>query len=320
MKKYFLMLAVALATGMMFTSCGDDEDEGGSTPSGTSSKLGYLDDGQGNSQLPAGYAVKTVNGYGFYYDEDGNLSQISDDGDYINFSTKGISVTDDEGTMKLSFNGKGFISKASSTYSYTEDGTTIKGTEEYSFSYNSNNQITSIKGSLKNSIAGNGSEISVKGEGTATYTYNGTKLQKVATNTKESGMGVSYTESSTYTFDYSSGYPNIYGQWTPNLLNASPGGDIFEALAYVGCFGRASSILPDVIYEEYVEDIYGEEDTDKDSYNCSYSYNSYGALTKADGCSYTYTTGGSSPSKAPRVVPTAAHKTSNLFGMFRHKF
>ena len=90
MKKYFLMLAVALATGMTFTSCGDDDEEdgGGGSFSGKST-AGQLDDGRGNHELPEGYRLSSVGSdFRYYYDEQGYLESFSADGDTYEFLQK----------------------------------------------------------------------------------------------------------------------------------------------------------------------------------------------------------------------------------------
>ena len=139
-------LAVALAIGMTFTACDKDDDEGGSG-SGKNT-AGALDDRHGNSDLPDGYRISSVGDFRFYY-ENGKLSQIYADGSYIDFSTKGITIEDEYGVMKVSFNGNGLVSKIS----YTSGGgsNNWSSSESISFSYNSNNQISSYSGSWKES-------------------------------------------------------------------------------------------------------------------------------------------------------------------------
>ncbi|MBR0432582.1 MAG: hypothetical protein IJK15_02625 [Bacteroidaceae bacterium] len=292
MKKYFLMLAVALATGMVFTSCGDDDDEGGGGGSFSGkSTAGQLDDGRGNHELPEGYRISSVGSdFRYYYDERGNLEQIYADGDYYDFSQKGMTLEADGYTVKLSFNSNGFLSKVTGSGIEEYDGIELKLTENYSISYNSNKQISSITGSAKETGKYEGKTYSMTGNGSINYTYSGKVLKKVVWKSTESGSDGKSSETYTYTFDYNNEYENVYGQWTHYLLYCVLESDIFEALAYCGCLGRASSILPDVVYEEQYEVEDGETYEDSDTYKCSYSFNTYGALRRADGRDYTYKT------------------------------
>lgn len=292
MKKYFLMLAVALATGMTFTSCGDDDEEdgGGGSFSGKST-AGQLDDGRGNHELPEGYRLASVgNDFRYYYDEQGYLESFYADGDTYDFSTKGISFSDEGVEMKATFNGNGFISKVSGSYDYVYDGAKMSASESGTVSYNSNKQVTSITGSYKESGSYEGKKYSETENVTINFTYSGKVLKKVVWKNNYSGTEGKGSETYTYTFDYNNEYENPYGQWTHYLTYCLPESDFFEALAYVGCFGRATSILPDVIYEEQYEIEDGETYEDEDTHNCSYSFNAYGAIRSADGRTYTYKT------------------------------
>ncbi|MBP3829098.1 MAG: hypothetical protein ILA06_02170 [Bacteroidaceae bacterium] len=292
MKKYFLMLAVALATGMVFTSCGDDDDEGGGGGSFSGkSTAGQLDDGRGNHELPEGYRISSVGSdFRYYYDERGNLEQIYADGDYFDFSQKGMTLEEDGYTLKLSFNGNGFLSKITGSGIDEYDGIELKLTENFSISYNSNKQISSITGSAKETGKYEGKTYSDTSEGSINFTYSGKVLKKVVWKSSYSGTEGRGSETYTYTFDYNNEYENIYGQWTHYLAYCIPESDIFEALAYCGCLGRASSILPDVIYEEQYDVEDGETYEDSDTYKCTYSFNAYGALRKANNDEYTYKT------------------------------
>lgn len=284
-------LAVALATGLTFTACDSDDDEGGSG-SGKNT-AGALDDRHGNSELPDGYRISSVGDYRYYY-ENGQLSQIYLSGSYIDFSTKGITIEDeyDDEVMKISFNGNGLVSKITFTSGGGSDN--WSSSESISFSYNSNNQISSYSGSWKESGTDEGESYSESGSGSGTFTYSGQIIKKVVQKSsysgKEDGEKYSGSETYTYTFDFDAEYDNIYGQWTPYMTYVLAEDGIFRALAYAGCLGRATSMLPTTIYEKNIEVEDGETYEDDDTYNCSYSFNAYGAIRQADGKSYTYTT------------------------------
>lgn len=297
------LFATMLAVGMTFVACDKDDDESGG---GSSATIGQLSDGHGNENLPDGYAISSVgNYYRFTYDEQGKLSQIYADGEYVDFSTKGITIEDKDGYAKISFNSKGLISKCKTSFEGEESNYTYKNSEEYSFSYNGNNQLSTISGSYNESGTEKGKKYSSKASGTIKFTYSGKKLTKVVQSSSytdvEDGEKYTGSETCTFTFEYNKENENIYGQWTPRLadivLDMNP---FFDAAAFVGCLGRATSVLPDVIYEVSVEKENGETDTDEDTYSCSYVFNANGTLRTADGWSYTYTVVGDNDVKSTR--------------------
>lgn len=291
MKKSFLMLVTALATCMLFTSCSDDDGEGSGGSFSGNSTIGQLDDGQGNHDLPEGYRILDVGDYyHYYYSQQGNLEQMYANGDIVSFSEKGFSIDNGDIVTKYSLNNNGLITEISSTGEGAEDGITGSMVETYTFKYNSNKQLSSVSGNYKITYKGKGIKYTESGKGTISYTYSGKTLKKVVRESSYSDSDGKGSEKSTYTFDYNNEYENPYGQWTRYLLYSGLEDDLYEALSYAGCFGRATAILPDVIHEECVEVEDGETYTDEDTYYCSYSYNQYGALKKADGYNYSYTT------------------------------
>lgn len=290
MKKHLIMYAVALATCMMFTSCSDEDGEGGGSISGKSA-AGQLDDGQGNQNLPDGYRLLDVGGYyHYYYDKQGNLEQIYADGDTFTFSEKGFTIDYGDIVTKISMNNNGLVTDISSTGEGTEDGITANMTESYTFKYNSDRQLSSVSGNYKVTYKSKGMKYTESSKGSIIYTYSDKVLKNVVRESNYSEADGKGKETSTYTFDYKNNYENPYGQWTKYLLFSGLEDPLFEALSYAGCFGRATAFLPDVIHEEYEDIENGETSKDEDTYYCSYSYNQYGALSKADGYSYSYTT------------------------------
>ncbi len=288
-----LLLAAAIAVGLTFTACDKDDDEGGSGGGGKAT-AGALDDRHGNSELPEGYRLSGVGNYRYYY-EGGQLSQIYVDREYVDFSPKGITIEEGQGSIKFSFNGNGLISKITFSSKGSSDNYSWDDSETETFSYNSNNQCTSISGSWKDSGSEYGTSYSETGSGNVEFSYSGTVIKKITMKSNYSGRDDdgkhSGSDNYTYTFDFDREYENIYGQWTPKFLDYILDiNDLFCALAYAGCFGRATSMLPTAIYETSVEIEDGEREEDEDTYSCSYSFNAYGALRQADGTSYSYTT------------------------------
>ena len=322
------LMAVAFVAGMTLLSCDKDEEEGGGGSGKTST--GQLDDRHGNSELPEGYSISSVGNYRYYY-ENGKLSRIYADGGYIDFSTDGINLESEDGdVMKISFNGKGLVSKVTTTSKGRGSNYSWKESESITFSYNSNNQISSFSGSWKESAQQYGNSYNESGSGTGSISYSGQVIQKVVIKSsfsgKEDNDKYSGSETYTYTFDFNQEYENLYGQWTPHLINVLIEDGIFEALAYTGCLGRATSKLPTTIHEVEIEVEDGETKEDKDSYSCSYSFNTYGAISQADGKSYTYTmvTDDEYDVKATRVAstnllkPFVQQKRHGILSSLRH--
>ncbi len=289
-----LFLAAAMAVGLTFTACNNDDDDEGGSGGSSNTSAGQLDDRRGNHELPEGYRILSVGNYRYYY-ENGRLSQFYADGEYVDFSTKGITIAEDLGSIKITFNGKGLISKMTYSSKGSDGDFSWDESETETFSYNSNDQCTSISGSWKENGSEYGSSYSESGSGNYEFSYTGTVIKKIVMKSSYSGRDedgkYSGSDNYTYTFDFDRDYENIYGQWTPKFLDYILDiDDVSCALAYAGCFGRATSMLPTTIYETSVEIEDGERHEDEDSYSCSYSFNAYGALRQADGTSYTYTT------------------------------
>lgn len=315
MKKYFLMLAVALATGMVFTSCGDDDDEGGGGGSFSGkSTAGQLDDGMGSDALPEGYRISAVkysnssyNDYlnsSYLYDEKGNLKQIYVDGEYLEINGNTISkdYDDEDGeinaTLTLSTNNKGNITKMVLKLFGNAYGFKVSGGGTTTFSYNSNQQLTNVSLNYKASA---GPE-SLTESGEVKLSYNGSILQRITKTSKyvEAGSDGKYqgNETSTNLMQYDKEADNVYYQWTPRIVSEIRLGemeDFFSAFAFLGMLGRSSSVLPSSFLHAWTQhdiDRHGDPDDDEGegTYNCSYSFNAYGAIRKADGYDYSYTT------------------------------
>ena len=314
MKKYFLMLAVALATGMVFTSCGDDDDEGGGGGSFSGkSSAGQLDDGMGNDALPEGYRISSVKynssysnylNSGFMYDEKGNLKQIYVDGEYYDIQGNTISqdFADEDGegnaTLTFSTNNKGNITKMVLKLSGNAYGYKVSGGSTTTFSYNSNQQLTNI--SLTHKASAGPESLTESGE--IKLSYNGSILQRISKTSKyvEADSDGKYqgNETSTNLMQYDNEADNVYYQWTPTIVSVmrlEQMEDFITAFAFLGMLGRSSSVLPSSFLHAWTQhDIDRDGDPDDDegesTYNCSYSFNAYGAIRRADGYDYTYTT------------------------------
>lgn len=303
MKKSLLLFG-GLLMGLALTtvSCGSDENEdeieNGSEqkPGSGSSRIGALSSGTSlDKELPEGYRIWTVGSHKFYYDEMGRLTSIENgDGAFPFDFNKEVTYGNGMLGYKITLNSKNLITKV--TFSY-EKGSGIEYDRESgsaTFSYNSNNQLTSYTVKSNWEQVDDGEFESGTINDNVKLTYSGKKLVKIVydyeeiEDHKDAGTEV-------YTLNYDDDYDNPFYQYTPKLVTRIFGQDEFESFAFLGLFGRASSSLPTSI--DYTDDYFcemdGKEDHEEGSSACgSYTYNSYGALKSADGKFYSYTTVG----------------------------
>lgn len=329
-----IMLCGAIVAALSFSMISCDNDNGGGNGGSSATSVGALHSGTAlDNDLPDGYRVSSVDDFDFYYDEKGRLTGFSDNNMDYEFQkgTYNIKFEDEAETVNVSIkvNGKGCITSVSGSSYYGEgDGEYEKGEYEkgnisFSLSYNGNNQLTSatVKESWEEYAGGERDRGSYSEK--LQFTYNGTKLTKVTTNWEEKEEGDIDTGTYTLTYSYDYDYENPFYQYTPGLLRFVDEAEMepLDALAYVGMLGKASSMLPTSaqIYETY----YCSEDRKSDEYeytrSCGpYRYNSYGALSSADGESYRYTTV-SSRGLIAYAPTTASTLTTEFAKMFRHK-
>lgn len=295
------MLCGAIVAALSFSMISCDNDNNGGNGGSSANTVGGLHSGTAlDNDLPDGYRVSSVGDYDYNYDEVGRLTGFSDDDMYYEFQkgTYNIKFEDDGESVNASIkvNGKGCVTSANASSYYSEgDGDYEKGTISFSLSYNGNNLLTSA--SVKESWEEYEDGERERGSYTENHqlTYSGTKLTKVVTTWEEKE---GHTDSGTYTLTYSydADYENPFYQYTPRLLMFADEMEPIDALAYVGMLGRASSMFPSSV-KVYETDYCSEEkETDEweHTYDCGpYRFNSYSALSSADGKSYRYTSIGS---------------------------
>ncbi|MBR1667571.1 MAG: DUF4595 domain-containing protein [Bacteroidaceae bacterium] len=302
MKKTFLTF---LMTGMVVcavsTSCSKDDDGDGG--GGASAQSGTLagDDAEANAAVE-GVRVSAVGSYRYSYDENGKLESISSN-NYQGWVLEAknnfkMQWEDEHDTEELSFSiSNNHITGASIKYTdYGLSEGTITGSGSASFSYNSKGQLTSI--SASSSESGNlfGEKYSASAKTTTKYTYSSdNRLLSIKFESNFADEGENGKETALITFDYSTSYPNLFYQFTPEQcpdIVFDMGGDAadFDVFAYVGLLGKASSYLPSGYTEEYLYEEDGEED-ESGTYNrsCNYSFNSNGTISRAGNKSYSYT-------------------------------
>ncbi len=283
------MVAVVLGAGVC--ACSDDDDEGGSSSPKAGVSIITTNDGE---EL----VLTDYGGYmHFTYDSQGRCtSSTGNEDDYI-MSYDPFEVTVDEPiSLSFSFNGSGYVSKIS--YSYEEDD--FSGT--VNLSYDSDGHLTKAAESYK----GSDKWSSWSGTTTATYTWKSGDMTKVVVDWKdvdtEDGTYTSHTE---YTYEYSSTV-NEYKQITRLINDGFEGAEIpfLSELGFIGYFGRGTTHLPMSYNVTYEEDDNGKKWSGSSSSGTwTYTKNSNGTLKEAiDSGDYThpftYATVGSSSRSA----------------------
>lgn len=292
------MLCGAIVAALSFSMISCDNDNGGGNGGSSATSVGVLHSGTAlDNDLPDGYRIISVDDYTYYYDESGRLTGIAEDGTHYEFEKGTYNVRHEsygnKENISIKVNGKGCITSISLSYYEDEgDGDYEKGDGSMSFSYNGNNQLVSI--TEKATVEEREDGEKERGSYSAKYqfTYNGTTLTKATSNWEEKEDYYTYTGTWTLNYEYDDEIPNPFFQYTPSLFRIMDDTDTIEAFAYVGMFGKASSMLPTGVRSH--ETYYDPEDRDSEEWedydNCgSYSFNNYGAISRAEGYSYRYT-------------------------------
>ncbi len=311
-----MVSAMLLVPATLFTSCSDDDDNGG-----PSTQAGIVDS-------ETGLRLTGFGNYSYSYDSKGRLSEISSSGKSYEFTynpNKIIGKYEDEYEdviISVGYNGAGYLSSYSESWVYedwSESGTA-------SFSYDGSGHLTKISGSWKGSGIDDGERYSESGTTTWNFTWSSNRLTKVVVTDKVDGH-TNYTE--TTTFSYNGDYDNPFRQWTPSLAYVfTDSGETPALMSFAGLLGVGPSELPSALEYEW-EDL-EEDDEGSDSYNISYSYNSEGAVrvTRIGGASYTfyydYADSDDDDDEAPARKPAMQEESSKtslrgLFTSHRHR-
>lgn len=274
----FLLAGTALAGA--FVSCDDDDDEGGSGK--VSTKSFYDIDGQ---------RVKSVGSmFRCSYDDEGNLFSYYMWGDSYDLSLKPFKLSSDDEdchhNYNITLNGNGLISTVK--YKHTHDDEDYNSNATFNISYNGNGQISSISYNGSGQESDDGETYKWTENGNATFSYSGSVLKKISLKYSWKENGKTESETETVTFVYNSDYENVFNMYTPNYAEVILDDmEDLKGLAFIGMFGKASSMLPDAIEWEWTDED-GEDGTEYDY--CSYTFKANGSIKSADGYDYTYTT------------------------------
>lgn len=271
--KYFVSALLVCSACVGFYACSDD-DEGGS--GSASSTAGVLD-------KKTGLRVRGYDGYSFYYDEKGRIDYIRDSYGQWSFSynPNTISFLDNYGgeTLKVSYNGSGYLASTSESWSEQGDSYKSTGSSQASLSYDGSGHLTKISLSEKEKKVEGGETWEETWTTTYTLTWRNNLLQQVVYKEKGVEDGDTWEETETIVYAYDNeDYENVYRQWAPFL---DWEGDIEELLAYAGLLGIGPNKLPSSAEYEEVEIENGKRYTDNGSNTYRYGFNSDGSISYA---------------------------------------
>lgn len=294
MKHYHILTATtALAmAALVIMACNKEEVE--TTEGSTKVVAGKLDDNKGSKALPEGYRLTAVGAFDYFY-TDGVLNRINVRGNDIEVTADAIRLSSEGNeTVEMTVNKNNLITKITATYVINSLNGVWNLVQNIDLTYNSKNQLSSITGTSTES--GNEGKVSFSNTTRSNFSfeYVNKGLKKVVKQTTTSGTDVSGNISgksrTAYTFYHEDANDNIFGQWLPNAARHILSlGDLGNALAYAGFFGRASNKLPLIIFEDLEKEVNGKTIYDEKSYKCRFTLNSYGAIQNADGYDYIYT-------------------------------
>ena len=301
-----LCLVAALATAFSLASCGDDDDDGYDV----SATIIEAEDGDKLQVTRAGSIY-----YG--YDDDGYINYLDWDGEEFEGSDNATKFycSDDEYelTVQLSYNGSGYISKATDKGGYYyDDGDYDSWEESASFSYDGSGHLTKISYSGKNTEVYDGDKESYSFSGTITLTWSDGLLTTYVHSEEDSDGD---TEIETYEFDYNDGqYANAYNQHTPSSVGCGDDLLVF-AFAFAGLCGKGPDYLPRTVeYSDY--EAYDDEEYEySGSTTYKYGFNSDGTVDyqcTSSGKSYKYFEYGNAVSYSVNKAPSLTAGTESL--------
>lgn len=299
-KNVILFFMAGLMAGAMI-SCTKDN------PAGQAGSL-TGDDEEANAAV-RDLRLASVGRIYYEYDGKGNLVTITDDSDDYEASAENnfkMTLRDvyknevEETVISFEFRNNRIHSISSKLNFKYEDGTE-SGEGSASFKYNGKGQISSISCSYKLSGKYDDETFSLTEKLSTVVNYDSdNRIASVETliNVTEDGDKETYKEKIEYS--YASGRVNPFYQYTPNLASDLIDGlaDIvddrigFDAFAYAGLFGRASSAIPNRSTSTVESSYNGRENTRTTTLTYTYDLNSDGTISRADGSAYWYTSVG----------------------------
>ncbi len=287
MKTIKILALMAIALPMAFISCSDDDDAS-SSPSSDSAIITTSD---GDQMLLTSIKSGSYNYYRFDYDDEGRCTSVYGGcWDYdISYDPYKI-VNDEDDDISFSFNGSGYVTKVTYSWSYKGSGWEESGKCTTNISYDGDHP-TKITESYNGTEIEDGDKYTYSGSGTATLTWKNGNMTLMSVTWKESDSdGDNWTGKATYTYEYGN-TPNECRQHTLALNEAYYEMDFTEDLGFIGYFGKGTSNLP-TSYEETWEEEWddGDEYNYSSPYSLSYTTNSDGTIKteKINSTTYTY--------------------------------
>lgn len=304
LQKCFSLFAIAAVAGFALAGCGKDEEpDGGNGNGGTTITPGGEggNGGGGNGDTGALVANPAIFDFGGR-----RLTQVSDHYNYSqtytynaaglltslldSYSSHVISYTDgtithiEDGGYQViehfSTNKSGYItSVTSSGQDSDDDDGYYTWQQNMTFTYDSSDRLIKAQSSCRE----------INSSGVVSYTENSNwemtwtndLLTKIDYNSIDTYKGETDRSRSQSTVVYGNNYPNIYRQFTENLIETIDFDGEVEDFMYVNVLGRASSQLPIRIIK-IIKDIEsdGSEYTGTYTTDLSYEMNAYGLVAK----------------------------------------
>ena len=264
MKKYFLKLftiMVVTTMGCGFVSCGDDDDDNGTSASDASDK-------------DSTKRVKSVGDCVFSYKDNGLV-------DYITIGDLRCDFSYNPNKMVQSYNGKeeavasfsqnslGFITQVEVNSKNEEEAMTGSTT----IGYDGSGHLVSMKGLFTRNNKGSSEQFTE----TLTLTWQDDKLMSAVWETEGTDMGYPYHYLETYEYEYAKNlndYYNKYRQYAPSLIGAY-GDGIDEVLAIIKKLGNGPLYLPVSCTHTDNESGYKRSETEQ----YSYGFNDDGSIS-----------------------------------------
>lgn len=239
-------------------ACDDDDENGSSLPQ---NNVGEIVPESGEKLLTAGM-------YNFYYTQDGQLEYITDWDETYKFSSGQVVAYydgEEDEVTNLSYNGKGYISKTSTSEVWEDEYSKGSYTSTANLTYDGEGHLVKITGKYTGKYTYEGETETEEGSSTANFTWNDGLLTKYEF-VESDNDGWSYKE--TVTFDYDGKrYINKYQQYA-TFIDVMYGG-FAGACAYIGLFGTGPDYLPASVEIVETEMYDGEEEY---SYDFSETY------------------------------------------------
>ena len=319
MKQFKLIAIFTITVCMMGAVCAcssDDDDSGsGSTTAGVIDKS-------------TGLRVKGVGNHTIYYADDGRIDHISWSSrsrwDFTYNPNKIIRGNDEEDVINVDYNGSGYLSGMSWSFTEHEGGTTYTINSRLTFSYDGSGHLIKLSGSGSDVETKNGQRYESTTSGSYTLTWkNNYLMQVVMNNTTKSTKEGNMSDTETWTFAYDENYENVFCQWTPSIIEwFTDREDIEAVLAYVGLMGIGPKILPSSAVYHYESDEDGRTYSGDRPYSYRYGLNSDGsvAYTSVNSTRYNFSYDYSETTRAISEQDETPQQmtTRNLPRLFKH--